>query len=286
MDMSQLRPLIDADILVYACGFAADSQKTKEIKERYPERVMDKEFIKDMMEKEDYLVYALANTKSVITDIQGLFSDDCSLYLTGPGNFREQLATLRPYKGNRDSTHKPKYYRDITAYLTNTWKADVVCGREADDALGCAQTAAPPNTTVIVSIDKDLDNIAGWHYNWRKKECYHIDEMTADRLFWTQVLTGDGTDNIPGVPGTGIKTAEKLIAKSDGSWYSMAEIALADYIRVYGDVEGYHNFYENASLLWIQREDNKNFDDNEYRYRASEEPEDSPPWNTEDSNVE
>ena len=268
---------------MYSCGFAADSQMKKELKEKYPDE--GDEFIKEQLEKEDYVVYALANTKSVIRDIQNIFSNDCSLYLTGPGNFREQLATLRPYKGNRDASHKPKYYREIKDYLVTVWHAEVVSGREADDALGCAQTAAEPDTTVIVSIDKDLDNIPGHHYNWRKKEYYYVDQSTSDRLFWTQVLTGDGTDNIPGVPGTGIKTAEKLIAKSDGSWLEMAEVALGDYIRVYGEVDGFHNFYENASLLWIQREEGKNFDDNDYKFRVLEEPEDSPPWNEEENNV-
>ena len=40
--------------------------------------------------------------------------------------------------------------------------------------------------------------------------------------------------------------------------------------RYVGEIDGYHNFYENASLLWIQGEEDKNFDDNPYRYRHNE----------------
>lgn len=267
-NLSDLIPLIDGDILVYSCGFAADSQVMKQLKEEHPG--MGDEWYKQRQEEMDYVSYALANVRTVINDIQGVFSEHCRIFLTGSGNFREQLATLRPYKGNRDETHKPKYYRDIKDYLTGYWKAEVIHGREADDALGCAQWNADRDTTVIVSIDKDLDNIPGHHYNWRKKEYYYVDGDTADRLFWTQVLQGDSTDNIPGIPKVGEKTAKSIINSTDGTWLGMAEAVLDRYIRHYGEIDGYHNFYENASLLWIQREEDKNFDDNPYRYRHNE----------------
>lgn len=269
-NLSNLRVLWDGDTILYACGFAADSQVLKRLKEEQPG--MGDEWYKEQLQQEEYVSYALANARSVIEDVCNVFSNDYTIFLTGQGNFREHLATLRQYKGNRDPNHKPKYYKDLKQYLIEVHGAVVVEGKEADDELGCCQMEAEQDTTVIVSIDKDLDNIPGHHYNWRKKEYYYVDQTTADKLYWTQVLTGDTTDNIPGIPKVGPKTADKILdGKSE--WFDMAETVLAKYIGTYGEIDGYHNFYENASLLWIQRERDKNFDDNPYRYRRDEDEE-------------
>ena len=266
-NLSNLRVLWDGDTILYACGFAADSQVLKRLKEEQPG--MGDEWYKEQLQQEEYVSYALANARSVIEDVCNVFSNDYTIFLTGQGNFREHMATLRQYKGNRDPNHKPKYYKDLKQYLLDVHGAVVVEGKEADDELGCCQMEAEPDTTVIVSIDKDLDNIPGHHYNWRKKEYYYVDQATADKLYWTQVLTGDTTDNIPGIPKVGPKTADKILdGKSE--WFDMAEAVLAKYIGTYGEIDGFHNFYENASLLWIQRERDKNFDDNPYRFRRDE----------------
>lgn len=254
---SKLRPLIDADILLYSCGFAADSQMMKDIKNGFPDA--GDEECKEILANEDYLRYALANVKTVILDIVDLFQGDKVLYLTGPGNYRDDIATIQPYKGNRDTTHKPKYYKEIKEYLVNKWGAVVVEGREADDALGCDQWNAERDTTVIVSIDKDLDNIPGWHYNWRKKEVYYVDDEEADIKFWTQALTGDATDHIQGIPGIGPKKAAIIIDGTAKDWESMATAVLAEYEAKFGKEDGFRYFHENLTLLWIQREEGMNY---------------------------
>ena len=40
---------------------------------------------------------------------------------------------------------------------------------------------------------------------------YHIDENAAQRFWLTQILTGDPTDNIPGVKGVGFITAARFV---------------------------------------------------------------------------
>lgn len=258
--MSTLQPLIDGDIIVYSCGFSADSQ----MKARFVNEGVEN--VEAALEQEDYLRYALANCKTVIQDITAQYTGGHRLFLTGSGNFRERMATIKPYKGNRDVTHRPKYYNEIKQYLIEVWGAEVIHGREADDALGCAQTAAEPDTTIIVSIDKDLDNIPGHHYNWRKKEAYYVEQEQADINFWTQVLTGDTTDNIPGLPKIGAVRAKAIIDATDLSWTGMATAVLDKYVSVYGEDLGYMYFYENASLLWMQREEDMNFDDKPYQF--------------------
>lgn len=264
VDRRQLIPLVDADVLVYSCGFAADSQVKKEFLKDNP--MATDEQIKEYLQRVDYTHYAIGNCKQILLDIQRLFRDDLRLFLTGSGNFRETLATILPYKGNRDPTHKPKYYREIQQYLREVWKAEIVHGREADDALSCTQWGSPEDTTVICSIDKDLDNTPGYHYNWRKGEFYYIDQEQADRLFFTQVLTGDKTDNIQGIPNVGPVKAKKILDGCVG-WMDMVTAVDKAYVDYYKDqFQAQHAMYENASLLWMQRVEDINWDDQPYKY--------------------
>lgn len=239
--------LWDADILRYRCGFAADSQ----VKKQLIEEGVSAEDLAARMEELDYTAFALGNVKTVIEDVASRYGRDYKMYLTGSGNFREQLATIRPYKGNRDTTHKPKYYKEIKDYLINVWKAEVVEGREADDALGCEQWSERTKSTIIVTIDKDLDMIPGWHYNWVKGSLYDVSYDDANRFFFWQMLVGDTTDNIPGIDKIGPKTADKLLTEGM-SVSEMRSVVQDKYKLQYGDTweEAYT---ECAALLWIER---------------------------------
>ncbi len=233
-----LRPLVDADILVYRCGFAADSQVKKDGGD--PES--------------DYLSFALGNVKSVMKEVEAIFDQrDVRTFLSGSGNFREQVATIKGYKANRDTTHKPKYYREIKDYLINVWDAEVIEGMEADDALAMAQWEAKDRSTVIVSIDKDLDQVPGHHYNFVKNLYYYVNKSTADLFFFKQMLIGDTSDNIPGIKGVGPKTTDKLLAEVGGDLGKFRQTVRDLYKKEYGPTweEAYH---EVGTLLWMIRE--------------------------------
>jgi hypothetical protein len=173
--------------------------------------------------------------------------------MSGSTNFRKDIATLKPYKGNRTS-EKPKYYLEIRDYLIKNYGAIMAEGQEADDLMGIAQWAKPDSSTVICSIDKDLDMIPGLHYNDKKDKLYEVSLEEANRFFVVQLLTGDATDNIPGVPGIGPKNAERLL------WGRSAEegieIVQQEYNKAYG-ASGQEAFEENARLLWIRRKENQ-----------------------------
>ena len=261
IDTKTLRAVCDTDTFLYRCGFAADAQARGDFLDHNPDASAEE--VAEHLEEYDYLRYALANVKGVIQDIQEIFNRNVVLYLTGQGNFREHMATILPYKGNRDTAHRPKYYKEIKAYMIDVWNAVVVEGREADDALSC-DLWQDREGTVLVTIDKDLDNTPGWHYNWVKKELYYVDEATADRNFWLQVLTGDRTDNIQGIPGIGPAKAAKIMADAT-DWFEYAAAALTAYEKAFGDkAESY--LYENCSLLWMQRVEGINFDDQPYKF--------------------
>ena len=91
--------------------------------------------------------------------------------------------------------------------MINEYDAELQVGQEADDALSIAACTLGHG---IATIDKDLDGCPGWHYNWAKENIYYVTEVEANRFFYTQMLTGDSTDNIPGLFK---RTGKKAMAK-------------------------------------------------------------------------
>ena len=99
-----------------------------------------------------------------------------------------------------------------------------VTGQEADDILATAAVrfADDDLRVVLVSRDKDLDQLVTDHvvlYDPGKDLIADAASIEAEKGFRPdqaveiQTLTGDTTDNIPGVAGIGPKTAVTLIAK-------------------------------------------------------------------------
>lgn len=180
------------------------------------------------------------------------------LYLTSrdESNFRLKEATIKPYKGNRANKEKPHYYDKIRETILRYPETEEVFGMEADDALGIAQSNALPETTIICSTDKDLDMIPGLHYNWTKDEIYKISDLEAIRNFYKQLLTGDSVDNIPGLFGVGKKSnCVKRIDTYEDEKEMYKEVS-ERYKERFGSY-WQDFFYENASLLWIKREEPK-----------------------------
>lgn len=200
--------------------------------------------------------WALANVKTVIEEILHQAFPEHSrykLYLTGKGNFREQVATIKGYKANRDPSHKPKYYSEIKDYMIRQWNAEVIEGQEADDALGIEQWKHKDKSTVIVTVDKDLDMIPGYHFNWVKNHFYYVTIDEGNLAFFRQMLLGDTTDNIPGIKGVGPKTTAKLLP--DGTDITTAQDTVRKlYEKQYG-VDWHGPYTEVANLLWMRREE-------------------------------
>jgi 5'-3' exonuclease len=135
-----------------------------------------------------------------------------AIFIKGKDNFRYQVDAA--YKGNRKDNIEPEVkdrIEDLYEYCKEfSIQAD---GGEADDYCGiAAELALQDNKRYIVChIDKDLDCIPGWHYNFRKDTLYYVEPEDGYRFLMMQILTGDATDNIQGLRGVGPKTAEKLI---------------------------------------------------------------------------
>ena len=285
--LATLTALVDADSIVYRSGFAADSQLKKEYKETVNAEAT-KEELAAYLETVDYTHIALHNAKETLKGIASLFDEQkMRVFLTGKSNYRDDVASVKQYKGNRDPTHKPKYYKELRDYLVSVWHAEVVEGMEADDKVSILQWEAKDKSTIIVSIDKDLANTPGHHYNQNRHEYKYVTKTEADYNFWKQVLTGDATDNILGCAvmkagvyktgkkagqsyikrsGVGPVEADTILARSEGQ-YSQA--VLGEYEKLYGE-NAYSAMHENATLLWMQRDHNINYDGSlisEYEYK-------------------
>ena len=178
-------------------------------------------------------------------------ADSYRVFLGGKRNYRKDL--YPQYKAHRQPV-PPFHLEDMRTYLFDAWDAELVDGVEVDDMLGICQTEymAEDVECCIATSDKDLDMIPGWRYHTKRDELYWIDENAATYAFYKQLLTGDRTDNIPGLMGVGEKTAERIL-KDKLTAYDMYEACLAKYRSVHP-----HDYLDqltlNANLLWIQRE--------------------------------
>lgn len=258
--------LIDGDILTYRCGFAAQHTDYY-VRDKDGKLVGQFDYKRDMNDfldeaGDDSLVaYAEVNEEPVSHALQNVNmtmqyllenvkATDHRTFITGKGNFREKIATIKPYKGNRDPDHKPVHYEAIRQHILDKWNGELVDGMEADDAMGIDQTdlMRAGKESIICSVDKDMDMIPGWHYNWVKQAKYYMSEEAALRKFYMQLLTGDVTDNVQGAKGIGPARAAKLLkdAKSELDMYRVCK-------------EAYKNdlvaLNENAQLLWIFRDE-------------------------------
>jgi hypothetical protein len=156
--------------------------------------------------------FALHNIKTQLTRIrEETEADEMVVYIGGKGNFRHDL--YDEYKANRKQ-EKPQYFEEAREYIISRWKAITCDGMEADDAVGIYNYKWKDKYHVVMAhIDKDLDMLEGHHYNFRTSESYYIDEVQGYRKFYTQMLTGDTSDNIPGLfKFTGKKATAKIKA--------------------------------------------------------------------------
>lgn len=207
--------LIDSDSVVYRAGFAGQ----KSVKHIMPDGDEAIEIVPEPVEN------VLHTVKLTIEEILFATNADSSIvYLSGKENFRDKIATIRPYKGNRDKSARPVHYLAIRDYLTRHYGAVVVDGEEADDAISIkARQPLPAGSEYVVcSIDKDLDQVPGKHYDFLKKISYDIRDDEAEFVFYRQCLSGDNVDNVPGCYKIGQAKAEKLLQETDrASWWEV-----------------------------------------------------------------
>ncbi len=206
--------LIDADLICYRCAASAENE---------PEEV------------------ALIRTDTSMRDLLTLNGfEEYKAFLTGPNNFRKKVNP--EYKANRKDVKLPQWLNTCRDFLVKEWKAEVTDGYEADDALGMEQT----DSTVICSLDKDLKQIPGNHFNWVKNESSYVQEDEGIFFFFQQLLIGDSSDNIKGIDRIGPKKSQQILDPFFGDYDGLLQTVR----DMYNDDE---RLEMNGKCLWIWR---------------------------------
>lgn len=215
--------LIDADIIAWRTATSTDN-------------------FNEAVKRADELINSIVeNTKST----------EYKLILSSPSNFRKSV--YPEYKGHRPPT--PDIVKEMKWYLLEIGAEVAKDGYEADDIMAILQT----DNTVICTIDKDLLQVEGWHYQWelrgvsvngkewvKEAKFFQQTELEGLRLFYEQCLKGDVADNVKGVHGIGDAKAKKLLAKLND------ELSFIKTCLEYYNTE--EEFLMNAQCLYILRD--------------------------------
>ena len=198
-----MKLLIDCDFIVYKCCAAAETEL---------------DFGDDVIVVTSKFSDAY---KCVQRDIEKIkrefpFHEEMILFFTSPNNFRKKI--LPEYKGHRNRK-KPCGFKRVINQLKKDYKVIVKDTLEADDTMGIYATKYPGN--IIVSPDKDMKQIPGKLYNF--DETVDITPEEGARWHLIQTMSGDNTDGYSGVPGIGIKRAEKIFSEKGYTWQAVVE---------------------------------------------------------------
>jgi 5'-3' exonuclease len=191
MDEKQRLALIDLDTIMFIIAYRQFKDGNRDNSELV--RIHVRDFISTI------LVRCRADLYSMVYQVKG------------HNNFRKYF--YPDYKANRPVT--PEFiniWRDTVLEEFESLGAIGVKVIESDDVLNIGYHRLKDKyELIIVSGDKDLDQIPGEHYNPRENKSYALSIGTAYYNFWVQVLMGDTTDNIKGLSNVGKKTAEKIL---------------------------------------------------------------------------
>lgn len=221
--------IIDLDIVLYRCLFAVQGAGG--------------DYYRQLKSCENTIEYILDK----------LQPEEFELVASGGKNFRLEID--ENYKANRKDMRRPVYLYDSRKYFEKYWNAVVTNGVEADDYIASVYTPED----VIVSIDKDFMQLPATIFNWVKNEIFTVTNPMFH--FWTQMLTGDGADNVPGVlnpakmhfknpPKFTLATAHEVLEGLDDNRMKLTVVDL--YKKCFGD-DWWNRFDTNARLLWLKR---------------------------------
>lgn len=250
--------LVDGDIVAYRCAAAAEKTKYLVLDRDGPEFYDTAKEAKAMAGDEpvwsrkelEPVEHAIGGANALLGSLSNKFPlAPIKVFISGERNFRDGIWKTKKYKGNRIA-EKPKHLEAVRKHLVSQWSAVVSQNQEADDDIGIASG----QSTVVVSTDKDLDQIPGWHYNWVQDRLYYVTEEDAEKFLWQQVISGDPTDNIPGLPDYGPAKGKKFVDSYFNHEVSLVislEEAVCDLYKSLGF--GYEYFHEQRTLIEILR---------------------------------
>ena len=193
--------LIDADYFFYRAASAVEEEH-------------------DYDEELSVIVGNFAEAKKIVNSemnkLQERFNTSkLILTFTDKKNFRKSIDPS--YKGNR-TKRKPCGYLRLKNWGISAFKSIIKPGLEADDVCGILATNGKLKDFVLISPDKDMEQIPCHLFNL-KTEFTQSPEAARRKLF-EQCLTGDQTDGYSGCPGVGPKKADAILhaVKDENYW--------------------------------------------------------------------
>lgn len=199
------------------------------------------------LKEEPYLTY----TKNWISEWLMKIEDPIIFCFSGKSynTFRAHLAFDKVYKGNRkkDYTEYEGKMGDMMnsmKYIQDNFITLIYDDLEADDIVAMLQDS---EKTYIISNDKDLKQVPGYHYNFQTNNIYEISNEQALYNLSYQLIAGDTTDNISGIPGFGDKKAMDYLKQHTPKQYISAVVRL--YQKQFGIFKGTDMFAETWMLV-------------------------------------
>ena len=203
--------LLDADSLLFSvCHYHLD--KEQDFNLMYDDYHTQLRSIVNAIEDEEFNIEQIVHFFSTCTN-----------------NFRYEI--YPEYKANRERTPLTEL-----VYLFKGWVIDELRNEgeyvstsdeyEADDLIAQAVEVMEEHLPIVCSIDKDLRQIPGCHFDYYKVKVGEDEEGNDIRMFrgfsyttpqegrellLKQLLEGDGVDGIQGVKGLGPKKSAKLL---------------------------------------------------------------------------
>lgn len=171
--------------------------------------------------------------------VDGLFCEHYLMAVKGENNFRNLM--YPEYKMNRhaDPNKQNAFVPVLRKLAVAEDLAIEATNCEADDLIRiwAEEARASGDDFIICSIDKDLRCIPGMHYFMHKgkERLVEVTEEEARMNYYIQLLRGDPTDNIPGVPGIGEVKAAKALAGCV-SEEDFQEVVVSHYIAAYQEL--------------------------------------------------
>lgn len=258
--------LIDGDVICYtSCVPIAEFKKKAEA--HYNEIKLDENGFKVPLvfseeETHRYLESSKRILKNTLESLkERFFTEDILMGVKGPDNYRDVL--YPEYKAKRGKSPRPYIGRQFVPLLRD-WMLEEgyaipAIGRETDDLLRiwANQATAAGDPYVICSNDKDLKCIPGNHYNVKTKESSSVSQLAALKHYYAQLIAGDPTDNIPGIPGVAMITAQKLLRDAHTE-QECQEVVVGNYLAAFGD-EWESMLLSNGKMIHIQNHEHDFF---------------------------
>jgi 5'-3' exonuclease len=217
--------IIDSDIVAYRCAASAENEVTEDI----------------AIWRVDDLMHRI---------LHDVGATQYESYLSGKENFRKLIDPS--YKANRTQP-RPRWLELCREHLVIKWTSRIGDSIEADDLIGIAQSSYFEYgvASIVCSLDKDLKQLPGKHYNFVKNEFDFVTPLDGLKSFYRSLIIGDVADNVVGIRGKGKVAAAKLINPLNN------EIDMYNIVKdLYKDDE---RFNKNCQLLWILRKENTPF---------------------------